>query len=61
MAMSLRPERLYLQALASFSSVSGARASVEVGLKPLPPLTFFARGDWTPREWVTGVGARLTF
>jgi hypothetical protein len=51
----------YLEGTASWSSLSGPVVRGEAGARLTPRFGVFGFGQWTPRETMAGVGARVTW
>jgi hypothetical protein len=51
----------YLEAIAGWGSLSGPVVRGEAGARLTPRFGVFGFGEWTPRETMAGVGARVTW
>lgn len=57
----LPAKQVYLEALASWSSLGGPLARGEAGVRVGEHLGLFAFGQWRPTETTAGAGARVTW
>jgi hypothetical protein len=60
-ARSLPVGRGYLEVSGGYSPLAGPFARLELGARPLDPLSLFAAGQWTPRESMVVGGVRVTW
>ena len=51
----------FIEPKVGWSSIDGAWAKIDVGYKPLPNLSVYTYGLWTPRETSAGAGLKYEF